>query len=518
MAFTHTSHLTSAHAGLTAEEALRAPVDVLLGVGASARTALESLGIRTVFDLAASEIFATAAMLRQAETDPTLAESRLNLAAADAVTAPIGVPISEWSRHGLTILAGLDAAQAATLSTALDVTTVRDLSLWPPFVAARAILENTFSLVTPGADLEAPPDLQPTSGRYATERVYFRRLVIDFAQLADQDATPVEGLTGIDLEASLAAPRAFQRVATGALLTFKQSWFSEGVTLGQLLHSLSLAPGESTRVAVIDWLRRTRSSATEDIDERERLTNEQDHTRALNEVTSATATEFQAGSSSTLVTSTTSQTGGALGLEIGPLALGGSQGGSSSTTEAFSASSSFGARDLAASLSQAINDRTQQHATAARSRRASAVREVSQSEHESISTRVVTNYNHMHALTVQYYETVQAYRVTTELDRAERCLFVPLNLLDFRNVALVDRLRSTLAEVALTPAAFRQLTAEYGTVEVIPQTPRVTPGTVGLHRPVHDRERRPRQWRHDRRWRRCHRAGRGRHGPAPRDS
>src|SRR5688572_3331294 len=123
MTFALASRLKAPHAGLTAEEVLRAPVDVLLGVGAPAREALKSVNVRTVFDLAASEIFATAAMLRRAETDPTLAEARLNIAAADAVIPPPGVPIGEWSRRGLTLLAGITSAQAATLSSALDVTT-----------------------------------------------------------------------------------------------------------------------------------------------------------------------------------------------------------------------------------------------------------------------------------------------------------------------------------------------------------------------------------------------------------
>ena len=104
-----------------------------------------------------------------------------------------------------------------------------------------------------------------------------------------------------------------------------------------------------------------------------------------------------------------------------------------------SASSSFGARDLAASYAQDINDRSQQNASSVRNRRASIVREVSQSEHEQISTRVLTNYNHMHALSIQYYEIVQAFRTTTQLERAERCLFVPVKLVDFTNPGLVDR-------------------------------------------------------------------------------
>lgn len=478
MSFVLAHQLKSAHVALTADEVLRAPIDVLLGVPAAARDALAALGIRTVFDLAASELFATADTLLRAETDPTLAESRLNAAARDAVAAPPGVPVAEWSRHPLTLLAGFTDDDADALSEVLDVATIRDLALWPPFVTARTILQRTFGGTVRVPDPEAPDDLLPKPGTYATERVFYEKLVIDLAPQPNQGTTALEDTTGVDLDAALAAPIAFQRVATGALLTFRQSWFSLGVTLGQLLHSLALAPGESTRIAVVDWERRTRGSSSEAIDEREQLANDQSHTRALNEVTSATATETQEGNSKTSVDSTTTQKGGGAGLELGPFALGGSYGKSTSHTKSMSTSSSSGARDLSASLSQQINDRTQQHASSARSRRASAVREVSQTEHESISTRVVTNYNHMHALTVQYFETVQAYRVTTELARAERCLFVPIGLLDFTSVPLLDRLRTTLAESALTATAYRQLTSGYGNVEVIPQTPRVSPGAV----------------------------------------
>ena len=468
-------------ADLSADEILQSPLDILLGVSANARAAIEALNIRTVFDLAASQVFATAAALVATETDATTVEARLNGAAADAVIPPPGLAVGEWSRQGLTILAGITAEEANALSTALSLTTIRDLALWPPYLAAKSILQSTLGeSAAPGDDPEAPADLIPKSGVYPTERVFFTKLLIDLAPQPDQGVTPLEQAGAIDLDASLTAPTEFQRLATGALLSFRQSWYSEGVTLGQLLHSLTLAPGESTRVAMIDWSRQVSASVTEQIDESEQLANTEVHNRSLTEVTDATASEFQSGSSSSQVTSLSGQSGSALGIEIGPLALGQSGGGGSSTTTAMSASSSFGARDLAASLAQNINDRTQQNASVARNRRASIVSEVSQDEHESITTRIVTNYNHMHALNVQYFEVVQAYRVTTELDRAERCIFVPLKLLSFTEPATVDRLRATLSRAALTATAFRQLTTEYGAVEIIPKTPRVIPGRINI--------------------------------------
>ena len=471
--------LRSGSAALAPDEALRVPPGALLGVSYAAEAALATLAIRSIFDLAASRVFAAAADLLALEHDPTAAAARLNTVAGDVAQAPPGVPVQELAQQPIAILRGVGEAAAPELAAALDVETVRDLALWPPYSAAKAILAAAFfPEQAADFDAEAPADLLPKSGVYPTERIFFRKLVIDAVPEPGEGAEALEQAGPIDLAAALAAPAGFSRLATGALLTFSQSWFSQGLTLGQLLHSTSLAPGESTRIAMVDWTRRTRAAASEDISESELLSNTMTHSRAISEVTNATAAEFQSGRSSTSATSTTEQGGVGFGLEIGPLALGGSGAASTTSTEVMSASSSFGTRELAAAYAQDINDRSQQNASSVRNRRASIVREVSQAEHEQISTRVLTNYNHMHALSVQYFEVVQAFRATTQLERAERCLFVPVKLVDFTDPGIVDRWRLTLAAAALTERTRRQLTVEYGVVEVIPQTPRITPGKI----------------------------------------
>src|SRR5262249_27160419 len=131
--------------------------------------------------------------------------------------------------------------------------------------------------------------------------------------------------------------------------------------------------------------------------------------------------------------------------------------------------SSSGQRNVGASLLQQVGDRTHQHAHTARSRRASVVREVSQSEHDGISTRVVTNYNHMHALTVQYYEVLQLFRTETSVARADRVVFIPFGLVDFMNDALVLRFRAALIAAALNRTIVDALT-NYDTLEVAPDT------------------------------------------------
>ena len=116
-------------------------------------------------------------------------------------------------------------------------------------------------------------------------------------------------------------------------------------------------------------------------------------------------------------------------------------------------------------MNQRVADATQQAASSVHDRRASIVQEVSEAEHEGVSTRILANYNHMHALTVQYFEVVEIYRVLVDLHRVERCLFVPMKLIDFTD-ALIQRYRGALAEAALDRRARELLTTEYGVVRV----------------------------------------------------
>ena len=288
--------------------------------------------------------------------------------------------------------------------------------------------------------------------------------------------TQLEETGGVDLTPVVGLDFGFKQLGIGALLTFAQSWYAQGVALGWLLHSVALAPGESTRIAMIDWSRRTSGRQTEDVTETEQLTNVTEHSRALSEVTSAVAQEAQSGFSESHLASVSRQAGSGIGFSMGPITIGGPSGGALSNSDAMSFSSSSGRRDLAAAMSQNVVDRTQQHANAARNRRATVVKEVSQAEHESVSTRVVTNYNHMHALSIQYYEVVQIYRVSIALQRVERCLFLPMPLVNFRNPALVRMFRKALTAAAIDDDARTLLSTDYDSVDV----KTLGPGTLNL--------------------------------------
>lgn len=453
------SYLRSEFSDIELHEALHQPLSILLGVNLDAINALKDIGINTIFDLGASRLFTHAQIATEVDQPSTLS-GRMGLAPSDWLKpAATFESLSDIPTLPLEYLNGLTDTQATTLKIALDVTTIRDFAFWPPRrVAYKLVNDSVGTSIDP--DEDQSETLRPRFGEYPTERVYYSTLTMlqmDENSERSQLQKPISLLPTVD------QPTGFGKPAVGVLLTFSQSWYAKGVTLGHMLHSLALAPGEATRIAVIDWSRRTTATATEAISETEELDNATRHSRAISEVQNAVANELQQGGSMSSGWANSSSKSGAVAASTGLLTslfVSGSASGTyqdaSTNFSSESSSWSVGSRSISADMSQKVNDRTEQYANSVRNRRATAVREVSQSEHESVSTRIVANYNHMHALTVQYYEVVQVYQVAAQLHKAERCIFVPFELLDFASpnaIDIVERFRGALLRGALTTKA-----------------------------------------------------------------
>ena len=459
--FVRTEYRTS-----TPEELLGKPTTALLGVSTAAGDALQIISVKTVFDLATSDVFAAATKILDAGTNAKNVLYQHGSATSDLVhdTAATGKRVNELQYLPLNLLARIPDDKAATLQSALDVTTVRELALYPPYKAALFLLNTVYFPENLAQPLpEQPRDLLPTNGEHPTERVQYTTLIMDEISTGD-GAARIDLLsptfTPLDLSKLAAGDDGFKRVAFGALLTFTQSWYTQGVTLGQLLHSTSLAPGESTRIAVIDWSRKTSASQTQVTTQTESLNNDMTQDRAINEVTSATAREAQSGFSSSDVNSKSTQQGtsaaGEISAPLGGL-LGGPSGSMGSTsseatsnTQADGYSTSTGQRDVGSQMIQNVHDRTHQNAHSIRGSRASVVKEVSESEKETVSTRVVANYNHMHALNIQYYEVVQLYKIKVGISKAERVVFIPVRMADFTDDSLIRRFKNVLVRASPT--------------------------------------------------------------------
>jgi competence ComEA-like helix-hairpin-helix protein len=233
-------------------------------------------------------------------------------------------------------------------------------------------------------------------------------------------------------------------IAHGHLLRFKQEWVADGYSMGNLLYSLPLAPGQKKQIAVVDWERREVAARSEELEEREALDAAISRDRDINEIVNGTVSESVRGGSRA---STASIAGGfAAPIFGGLLGIGG--GASSASSSAFQDSS----RNTAASALNQLRDRTIQSASALRSQRSTVVQTTRQGERIVATTETVANYNHCHAITIQYFEVLRHLLVRQRLVDVQECLFVPLLMSRFNSEKAL-RWRNTLEPAV--PARYR---------------------------------------------------------------
>lgn len=79
----------------------------------------------------------------------------------------------------------------------------------------------------------------------------------------------------------------------GVLHVYKQSWTRVGHSLGKLLHSLTLAPCESTKVSIIEWSRTERGRREEGSTAREQKQHELHRDRMIEEIVEGVIKEDQ---------------------------------------------------------------------------------------------------------------------------------------------------------------------------------------------------------------------------------
>jgi outer membrane protein OmpA-like peptidoglycan-associated protein len=458
------------------------------------RRVLGQLDISTVYDFAASRIFSVAEILCRLGADS------LNFLASDLVDNDRSLAVhDDLGDAPVILIQGIGKKYAKDLDAHLGIETVRDLATWPPFLAARAVYEAAeaaMALPEPEAPADAPegdafyeppsapPEYIPMLGQHATEQRFYSQVYLD--HVIRNDLAPPASLPGpVNLMQALGTSAGFTQPALGAVLTLSQDWTPEAMALGTVLHSVTLAPGEVTKIAVVEWSRRSSARTQEELGQRETVSARLDQRQAIDEVQSGVVTEELSGKSNVTNLTETEQFGAGLGgslggaqstgvgasagLPAGATGLpadvgvgvsegrsvsGGLSGGVSyasgkvdSTTDVVT--SSKGRRDIHLELSNRVTAGTRQQASSARSRRAAIVQEISQSEEETLKTRVLANYNHMHALTMYYFEVIQVYRTQVKPHRVEPVLFLPFDVLDFRDDSVVIRFRTALLNAAL---------------------------------------------------------------------
>lgn len=238
------------------------------------------------------------------------------------------------------------------------------------------------------------------------------------------------------------APVIAGQVQLGVVNEYRIAWNPLGHSLGQILYSMPLAPGESVNLAVIDWTRRDEAQRKERTTVDEQLVHDEHRDRAISETVNTAVQEYQHGSS--FMGGIAGAAGGTSGTASGGLA--GSLGGSTS--------SSSGTRQVTGSTVQKLSDNVTQASSAMRELQSSVVVQSSQSEKEAIETRTVVNHNHSHALTILYYEVLRHFRVVTELVRQRPAVLVRFRTDWFDGAGAMQNIlahRAALAGALLDP-------------------------------------------------------------------
>jgi hypothetical protein len=234
----------------------------------------------------------------------------------------------------------------------------------------------------------------------------------------------------------------------GYVLNMQQVWKYRGLTLGNLLYSLPLAPGEQQRIAVSERV------ATASVRESERLDITERQHAALREDASTQAVfdsafeEHVLASSSYRNSARSSSWGvaGGIGAVLGPVAIGigAGGGGGKSSNNGSTQSALDGARSYTSSAAEDMHRSVEREAAARRTAQRSSIRLATERDRETVTTKVISNHNKMHALTIQYWEVLRKFVSTTEVNGVSLVCFVPLDLVRFLPAGQLLELTDTL--------------------------------------------------------------------------
>ncbi len=326
-------------------------------------------------------------------------------------------------------------------------TTVNRVIVFPPRPGLAGTPAATTSLMMPVFNTNLPSLLNRTTTRFV------ERVPIDKPVSVDGFRDQLIGVTNNTIGAQRSVPMA-GTLGLGYVLNLAQVWKYDGLTLGNLLYSLPLAPGEQQRIVVSE------RRATASVRDQEQLSMFEQQFASMQEDASTSAVFNSAFNervrASTSQSGEASSPGGGIGGLLGAVAGGivgfvaggpagalalGTAGGAIGASvgasiggigsEGTSRSSLSGARSFTSRAAEDMHRSVESQASARRSASRTAIRLATTSESESVTTKVITNHNKMHALTIQYWEVLRKFVSTTEVEGCTLVCFVPLDLVRF---------------------------------------------------------------------------------------
>jgi len=358
----------------------------------------------------------------------------------DSVTAVLQAYLaSDWLLDDKLVHPLVDAAKAVAVQVAIAIDSVGTSVRYELAGGAGARQRRPIALDNPVLWQDAPEPLSqaatapPSSGIQLSALDYLRQRKSGGAVIS---STP-SAVPGQDAGTFAQAVS----VATGHILHYRAVVKADGYSLGDLIYSLPLAPGQKKEIVVFDSSHSLVGAETQAISQNERL--------AMGLVSEREITDQLAGSiSESMRGSSRADTRGfSAGFGTGAQGSGGNGafGGSGSVVigvaggwaQASSTAAQDSSRDVAQFFGEKLRQSIMQNAEGYRKLNASVVTTVQEGQRYGVTSEVVANHNHCHALTMMYFEVLRHFAVYQELASVEESVFVPLLLTRFttENVA-----------------------------------------------------------------------------------
>lgn len=216
-------------------------------------------------------------------------------------------------------------------------------------------------------------------------------------------------------------------VATGHILHYKSQIKADGYSLGELLYSLPLAPGQKKQIVIFDNSHNLQGSEQQQLSVSERLASSLVNDRDISDQLGGGINENVRGNSS----ASTAGISAGLGVSASIGAVGGSLGVAGGYSNSHSNAEQDSGRNIAQFFSEKLRNGLLQNADSYRQQNASVITTVSEGQRYSASTEVIANHNHCHSLTMMYFEVLRHYAAYQDLVNVEECVFVPLLMTHF---------------------------------------------------------------------------------------
>jgi hypothetical protein len=233
-------------------------------------------------------------------------------------------------------------------------------------------------------------------------------------------------------------------VATGHVLHFKSVFKADGYSLGELLYSLPLAPGQKKQIVVFDAQHTLAGAESQVLSQGERLSAELVSDRLITDQLSGAIDESLSGRSE----ASTAGISAGLGVSGSAGAIGGSLGVAGGYSNSNSLASQSSSRGISQFFGEKLRQSVLQNAESYRRLNASVVTTVKEGQEYAVTSEVVANHNHCHSLTMMYFEVLRHYAIFQELSHVEESVFVPLLLTRF-SVDNIHKYKDVLASQLL---------------------------------------------------------------------